>query len=292
MTIGGWGFQNECAICEELRRRFMSNRFNFGQNWQRYVSRNLDDERIKIAEKSLQDAFKVDSFTGKSFLDIGCGSGLYSLAAARLGADEIRSFDYDENAVEATRSLKQRTDMGDLWTITQGDILDDDFVRNLSTYDYVYAWGVLHHTGELYSAIENTLDCVSENGKLYTAIYNDSDAGRFSSDDWLQIKQRYANAGVLGKRIMEALYVIYWMGIRLFRGENPIQKIRDYKYDGGHSGMAFYPDVRDWLGGLPYEYATTDEVINYVTGSNEFKLLNVEENSGTGNNRFLFSRVN
>lgn len=266
----------------------MTDRFEFGKNWQRYVARNLDEERVEIAKKSLQDAFLVDTFAGKSFLDIGCGSGLYSLAAARLGADEIYSFDYDENSVEATRSLKQRVDAYDSWTITQGDILDDDFVRNLDKYDYIYSWGVLHHTGDLYSAIENTLDCVDESGKLYIAIYNDSDAGRFSSDDWLQIKRRYANGGVLKKRVMEALYIGYWMGIRLFRGENPIQKIRNYKYDGGHSGMAFYPDVRDWLGGLPYEYATTDEIVEFVTNNSRFKLENVEKDGGTGNNRFLF----
>ena len=81
-------------------------RFAFGDNWARFL-RLLSDERINQAEESLKQMLEVDNLNGKSFLDIGSGSGLFSLAARRLGAKTF-SFDYDPQSVACTRELKRR----------------------------------------------------------------------------------------------------------------------------------------------------------------------------------------
>src|SRR6185436_15028626 len=67
-------------------------RFEFGANWQRFLS-VLTDERIARAEASLCAMLDRTSLADTRFLDIGCGSGLFSLAARRLGA-EVYSFDF------------------------------------------------------------------------------------------------------------------------------------------------------------------------------------------------------
>jgi len=81
-------------------------RFQFGKNWQRFLS-ILDEERISEAERSLKEMLEIDNLHGKTFVDIGSGSGLFSLAARRLGA-KVHSFDYDPVSVACTKELKRR----------------------------------------------------------------------------------------------------------------------------------------------------------------------------------------
>ena len=92
-------------------------RFAFGENWTRFLA-TLDDERITIAEQSLREMLGVEQLTGKSFLDIGSGSGLFSLVARRLGA-RVYSFDYDPQSVACTAELRRRYFPDDeQWTAT------------------------------------------------------------------------------------------------------------------------------------------------------------------------------
>ncbi len=81
-------------------------RFDFGDNWTRFLEL-LDDRRIGEAEASLRDMLGIADLRDRSFLDIGCGSGLFSLAARRLGA-KVRSFDFDAQSVACARELKRR----------------------------------------------------------------------------------------------------------------------------------------------------------------------------------------
>ena len=127
-------------------------RFAFGDNWQEFYER-INDERINLAIKSLQDLFQVEDLNNKTFIDVGCGSGLFSLAAIRLGA-KVHSFDYDANSIACSEQLKKHHDIGDAWEIERGSVLDHAFIERLGTYDYVYSWGVLHHTGEMIRATD------------------------------------------------------------------------------------------------------------------------------------------
>ena len=148
-------------------------RFGFGKNWQQFL-RVLDEERIREAEKSLSDMLQVKDLAGKSFLDIGSGSGLFSLAAMRLGATRVYSLDYDPQSVACAHELKGRFfPAASHWTVGRGDALDNNYLAGLGTYDVVYSWGVLHHTGNMWKALENIAFLVKSNGILYVVIYND-----------------------------------------------------------------------------------------------------------------------
>ena len=132
-------------------------RFEFGKNWRSFLD-SLTDDRIAVAEHSLREALGLSgpsALLGKTFLDIGSGSGLFSLAARRMGA-RVYSFDYDPVSVACTVELRSRHFPDDSeWTVKEGSVLDPSFLKGLGSFDIVYAYGSLHHTGDMWRALAN-----------------------------------------------------------------------------------------------------------------------------------------
>jgi len=146
------GVQIESGMRLHEREVASGERFEFGKNWSRFLVL-VDEDRITKAENSLKQWLEVEDLNGKSFLDIGSGSGLYSLAARRLGA-RVHSFDYDPHSVACASELRRRYFAGDPhWTVEEGSALDVDYMDSLGTFDIVYSWGVLHHTGQMWKAL-------------------------------------------------------------------------------------------------------------------------------------------
>ena len=261
-------------------------RFAFGANWRRYLD-VLNDDRIRIAENSLHDMLDVGSLEGKSFLDIGSGSGLFSLVARRLGARVI-SFDYDPQSVACARELKRRyfPDHGN-WQIEQGSVLDTEYMRSLGSFDVVYAWGVLHHSGDLWQALENVTSAVAEDGKLFFAIYNDQ--GR-ASRRWAFIKRLYNQLPrPLGFTLAVYTLIRQWTltFVRdLFKGR-PFGSWREYRRN---RGMSPWRDIMDWVGGYPFEVAKPEEIFDFYH-QRGFILERLRTCAGgNGCNEFVFIR--
>ena len=262
-------------------------RFEFGKNWSRFLLR-LDGERIAEAESSLVQMLETDRLDGRTFLDVGSGSGLFSLAARRLGA-RVHSFDYDPQSVRCTRELKQRYLPNDpLWTVEEGSVLDESYLKSLGRFDVVYSWGVLHHTGAMRQALENVALAVVQGGSLLIAIYNDQGQ---ASRIWLRIKRCY-NALPRGMKI----FVLWPCFIRLwgpttlkdFLRLKPFYTWRNY---GRLRGMSPWHDVVDWVGGFPFEVAKPEEIFDFfrVHGFTLTKLKTC--GGGLGCNEFGFIKA-
>jgi SAM-dependent methyltransferase len=263
-------------------------RFGFGENWQQFL-RVLDKDRIREAERSLREMLEVNDLTGKSFLDIGSGSGLFSLAAMRLGATTVHSLDYDPQSVACALELKSRFfPTASHWTIERGDALDHHYLASLGTYDVVYSWGVLHHTGNMWQALKNVIPLVADGGKLFIAIYNN--AGK-KSELWHKLKKMY-NSSALWRIAFPMAFIPLNVGRSLVKDllglKNPLTRYRVYKKD---RGMSMMRDWIDWIGGWPYEFATVSEVSDFYK-SQGFELLICVNRSGwvLGNNEFVFGR--
>lgn len=234
-------------------------RFEFGENWKEFLE-NLTDERIKEAEKSLQEWLNVDNLNGKSFLDIGSGSGLFSLAARNMGA-KVFSFDYDQNSVGCTKYLKDKFYKNDEnWSVERGDILDRKYLSKFDKYDIVYSWGVLHHTGNMYQALENAENLVADCGILFIAIYNDQ--GR-ASKMWKKVKKTYNRCPkALRPFVVVPCFIRLWgpTTIRDIMKGRPFYTWRTYVKQ---RGMSPKHDVIDWVGGYPFEVAKPEEIFDF-----------------------------
>lgn len=260
-------------------------RFSFGKNWQNFVP-VVDEQRLERAKKSLLDFLELPDLKGKTFVDIGSGSGLFSYAAFQLGAERIVSFDYDPFSVAATRSLKDRAGNPDAWNVEQGSALDTEYLNSLGQFNIVYSWGVLHHTGSMYEAIRNTAKLVAPGGYYYIALYNNVE-GRFGSRFWLAVKRRYNKGSRVTKLCIEWLYtLVYFIMAPMLRGKNPFRMMREY---GKERGMHYRRDVADWVGGYPYEYATPEQIFQFMKKEYPgFLLQNLKTVGSIGNNSFLF----
>jgi SAM-dependent methyltransferase len=228
--------------------------FSFGENWASF-SQGLSEERIQQAIQSLVILFGESTLKGTSFLDIGCGSGLFSIAAARLGARKILGVDVDPLSVETSRRNAARWLKANDIEISfcQGSVLDENDVTAWGTFDVVYSWGVLHHTGNMWKALENASRTVKPNGWFVVALYN----RHWSSPIWKWIKRLYNRLGKFGKRLMiGSFFPLIVVAKWLVTLRNPFKMRR---------GMDFLHNVIDWLGGYPYEYASIEEVRNRLS---------------------------
>jgi 2-polyprenyl-3-methyl-5-hydroxy-6-metoxy-1,4-benzoquinol methylase len=275
---------NQIAIRDALPGE---GRFRFGRNWKRFASR-LDDTKIERAIASLQEMLAVSDLKGKRFLDIGSGSGLFSLAARRLGAN-VFSFDFDQDSVECTKSLRDKYYQGDPnWKIEQGSALDTQYLESLGKFDIVYSWGVLHHTGDMWNALANASNQVRESGKLFISIYNDQGT---LSRIWLKIKQFYCSSAIGAALVLITFLPLFFIARIIFdliQLKSPFSGLRQIRSE---RGMSVFTDWIDWLGGYPFEVATPAQIFNFYL-ERGFSLTKLHTRGGkSGVNEFVFKKT-
>lgn len=260
-------------------------RFAFGENWRRFL-RDLTPARVGEAERSLREMLHVEELNGHSFLDIGSGSGLFSLAAVRLGA-RVVSFDYDADSVACTEHLRTTWGGDADWQVHRGSVLDRDFMVGLGDFDVVYAWGVLHHTGDMESAMANAAERVALGGQLFVALYNDQ--GR-ASHVWKRVKRAYVASPKPVRAVLLAGSGALLWAPALIRGAARGAPLAEWREYAALRGMSKRHDLVDWVGGYPFEVATPGAVFDFYSDRG-FALERLVTRSGLGCNEFVFRRA-
>ena len=261
-------------------------RFDFGRNWQSYLDRAFDDAREETVRRSLVCLTGLADFHGRAFIDIGCGSGVFSLAAHRLGASVV-SLDLDPLSVECCRRVRASAGSPDTWRVLEGSILDPAIVKQLSPSDIVYSWGVLHHTGQMWTALRAAAVLLAPGGLLCVALYNKVESRLTGSDSWLRIKRFYVSSGRTAQAIMKLGYGAYKTATLIATIHNPVTVARAYRQQ---RGMSLWHDWVDWLGGYPYEYASAGEVFRFGQEELGLQLIRLNTTSTIGCNEFVFFR--
>ena len=224
--------------------------FAFGENWASYAE-SITGAEIAEAVAGLRRLLGGAGLNGLRILDIGCGSGIHSLAALRLGAAEVVAVDIDPATVGATRQVLQRHADG-RWQVRELSVFDLDPSR-LGRFDAVYSWGVLHHTGDMQRAIACAAAMVAPQGQFVFALYRRT----WLCPLWALEKKWYSKAPQSKQvRARKTYASILRLGLSA-SGRSFDDYVRGYV---GKRGMDFDHDVHDWLGGFPYESISAQDV--------------------------------
>lgn len=260
-------------------------RYEFGKNWLDYIQKNFGADKVETSKAHILGFLGLASLEGKTFLDIGCGSGLHSIAALQAGASLVRGFDYDPNSVAATQYIQNQVGNPPNWIVEQGSVLDESFMNRLPDHDIVYSWGVLHHTGDVWTAVKNAASKVKPGGLFYIALYSADVQVKPGTEFWLRVKKKYVSSGKFMRFAME-----WWYVLRFMLGWNPLRIpqfiIRVFEHKKNR-GMNVFTDIRDWLGGWPMEFTYDADVTRFCENLG-FRQANIK--TGEACTEFLFVR--
>src|SRR5262245_45053124 len=232
----------------------VTTRYDFGQNWKKFAE-GLSATAIEQAVSGLRRLMPPDEVSGRDVLDIGCGSGLHALAALRLGASSVTAIDIDEDSVNTTRQLLSlHAPPGANWTARVRSVFE---LEDMPQYPVVYSWGVLHHTGDMYAAIRCAANRVAPHGGLYLALYRKTPLCRL----WRIEKCLYTKSPQWGRHVLEMSYAAAFRLAMTLQGRNFQEYVTSYVHN---RGMNWMTDVRDWLGGYPYESISERDMLNFT----------------------------
>lgn len=253
---------------ENKRLTSVDTHYEFGKNWQDY-SRVITEAELECSIRSLNQMLGSVGVENKSILDIGCGSGLHAIAMIRLGAQHVSGVDIDVNSVATAREVCRKFDLETKADFEQASVFELPS-RHQSAYDIVYSWGVLHHTGSMWKALDCALACVKPGGYFAFALYERTSLCGF----WRMEKRTYTALPRILRYPLEWLYMTaHFIYLLLCTRRWPLNVYAEYRHT---RGMRFYYDVRDWLGGYPYESVSPAEVIAFAR-RNDLEVISAPE---------------
>jgi ubiquinone/menaquinone biosynthesis C-methylase UbiE len=130
--------------------------------WTEYIP------EYEASEKHWEIFYAAEEVQGKSILDAGCGTGIFSIIFANKGADQVTGIDISEGSLHTAQSLKEKFGLKNA-EFEKQDMLALPFPDR--SFDIVWAWGTVHHTTDPFKAIDELIRVLKPSGSILLAIY-------------------------------------------------------------------------------------------------------------------------
>jgi len=124
----------------------------------------------------LQKHFDFEQLAGQQVLEVGCGAGSAACLFARAGAT-VTAIDITQAAIEL--SQRNANAQGLHIDVFRMDAERTDFPD--ASFDYIFSWGVLHHTRDTKAAFREIARVLKPGGRGLLMVYN-----RHSLRYWLK----------------------------------------------------------------------------------------------------------
>ncbi len=151
----------------------------------------------------LRTRFDFSRFKDQTVLDLGCGSGVFSCLFAKNGAN-VSGIDLTEAGVKMAKrnASSQGLDASIIRMDAENMAFDND------SFDYVFSWGVLHHTKHMNVALSEVHRILKSGGKGLMMVYHKNS-------------------------VVYYLHGLYWL---LFKGKifsgHGLESVQDFYTDG------------------------------------------------------------
>lgn len=156
-----------------------------------YQWKNLTEGMHLLSDRSFQEnavslleqytGLSRDWFNNKKVLDAGCGNGRWSWALCASGA-HVTAVDVSPSGVEQAREVCRAFPN---FTARQHNLLEKLGMQ--SQFDLVFSYGVVHHTGNTWLAVQNLAECVRPGGYLFMMIYGEPRSDHV--EDYIELNQ-------------------------------------------------------------------------------------------------------
>jgi len=138
----------------------------FGNLWPEFSSEQFEESILLWNKRAIANNFDLNYIRGKRCLDVGCGSGRYSHALARNGAEEIIAIDISENGIAEAKKRAIGLPQIKFQVASALNIPYPD-----CHFDFVVCAGVLHHTTDFDQGLSELFRVCKPDGKVYLLVY-------------------------------------------------------------------------------------------------------------------------
>lgn len=165
-------FLSSVSRIGSYRQKIFKQRYDtqilFGKLWEERKKEkklNSSDVLIELLKRS---KININLIKNKKILDMGCGSGRFTNAFAKLGCELAVGVDLGDQGLKVAKDFAKKNKIKNVKFI-KSSVLNLPFKEN--TFDFVFCKGVLHHTGNLKKGLSELKRVLKKDSFAFLYLY-------------------------------------------------------------------------------------------------------------------------